>query len=135
MDAVEAAGGAHAQNDPRKPVALVLVGYVATVFLPTIGFLFGVVALSRPGRWAKRQGVLILVLALVLVTFGIALLPMLTDSYFAGKAKSELNQVSKETEQAERVSRARLRTELARIHKEEVVTEAEIRRFREQHGR
>ncbi len=135
MNAVEAPGGAHPHDDARKPITLVLVGYLATVLLPTIGFLFGLVALARPGRWAKRQGVVILVLALVLVTFGVALLPMVTDSYFAGKARSELNQVSREAELAEQESRVRLRTEEARIHKEEAVTEAEIRRFREQHQR
>lgn len=135
MNAAEAPGGAHAQDDARKPLALVLVGYLATVLLPTIGFLFGLVALSRPGRWAKRQGVMILVLALVLVTFGVALLPMITDSYFAGKAKSELNQVSRETELAEQESRVRLRTELARLDKEEAVTDARIRQLRAQRGR
>ena len=82
MDAVEAVSAADAPHEDRKPVALVLLGYAVTVMLPTIGILFAVVALTRPSEWAKRQGVLMVGLATLLIAFGVALVTMATESYF-----------------------------------------------------
>lgn len=135
MDAVEAASGAHAPEEAQKPVALVVTGYLVAVLMPFVGILFGLVAVSRPGRWAKRQGIGIIALSAVLITFGIALVPMLTDSYFAGKANSELRVVSQETQRAEQESNRLFQTEMARVHKEEAATEARIRQFRAHGGR
>src|SRR5271154_4870214 len=96
MAGVEAVPAADAPDEDRKPVALVLLGYGATVLMPTIGILFALAALTRPGRWAKKQGVLMIGLATLMLAFGVALVPMLTESYFAGKANSELRAVSQE---------------------------------------
>lgn len=134
MAAVEPASGAHAPEEAQKPVALVVTSYVAAVMVPFIGLLFALVVLSRPGRWARRQGVLIIVLCGLLVTFGVALLPMITDSYFAAKANHELRVVANETQRAEEESRRQFHAEMAKLHKEEAATDARIRQFREHGG-
>lgn len=135
MDAVEALPAADAPDEDRKPVALVLLGYGATVMLPTIGILFALLTLTRPGRWAKKQGVLMIGLATLMLALGVALVPMLTESYFAGKADSELQRVSQVTRHEEAESQRRFHTEMARLHKEEAATDARTRQLRKEGGR
>ncbi len=136
MNAAEPAAVAHAPEDGRKHVALVVAGYLSAVLLPLFGMLVGVlIAASPPSRWARKQGLAIIVLSGVLITFGIGLGPMLTDSYFAGKARSELNTVSKETESANEESNRQFKAQMTRIHREEAETEAKIRAFRAENAR
>ncbi len=135
MDAVDAPPAADAPDEDRKPVALVLLGYGATVMVPTIGILFALAALTRPGRWAKKQGVLMIGLATLMLAFGVALVPMLTESYFAGKANSELQRVSQVTRHEEAESQRRFHTEMAGLQKEEAATDARIRQLRKEGGR
>ena len=119
MDAVEPGAVAHAHEDGKRHVALVAVGYLSAVLLPLFGMLVGIlIAASPPSRWARKQGLAIIVLSGVLITFGIGLGPMLTDSYFAGKAQSELNTVSKETERADEESKREFQAQMARLHRE-----------------
>jgi len=135
MNAVEVAPAADAPDEGRKPVALVLVGYLTTILLPTIGILFALVALTRPGRWAKKQGLLMVGLATLLIAFGIALLPMLSDSYFAGKAQQDLRAVTRQAQREEEESNRKYRAQITRLHREEAVTEARIRQLRRHGGR
>jgi hypothetical protein len=135
MDAVEALPAADAPGEDRKPVALVLLGYGATVMIPTIGILFALATLTRPGRWAKKQGMLMIGLATLMLAFGVALVPMLTESYFAGQANSELQRASQVTRHEEAESQRRFHTEMSRLHKEEAATDARIRRLRKEGGR
>jgi hypothetical protein len=135
MDAVDAAAGAHATDDGKKPVALVLSGYLAAVLLPTIGILFALVAVSRPGRWAKKQGVLIIVLCTFLIAFGIALVPMLTDSYFAGKANSELRAVSRASEREDQEAERELQAQEKKVREEGAAIQAHIRQLKARGGR
>ncbi len=127
MDAVETAGATHGAEDGRKHVALVVAGYLSAVLLPLFGMLVGIlIVASPPSRWARKQGVAIIVLSGVLITFGIGLGPMLTDSYFAGKAKSELNAVSQETQRADEQSLRQMEAEQAKSRKEYAAIQAHI---------
>ena len=51
---------------------------------------------------------------------------MLTDSYFAGKAKSELNAVSQETQRADEQSLRQMEAEQAKSRKEYAAIQAHI---------
>ncbi len=96
-----------------------LLSYLAAVLLPFAGLLAGVLVATRPGSWAKRQGVLIVVLSAALATFGIGLAPMLGDSYYAGKERTELSTLAREQKRDEAESR--------RAEEELAATEARLR--------
>ncbi|HTY97297.1 MAG TPA: hypothetical protein VMB91_09680 [Solirubrobacteraceae bacterium] len=128
MDAVRAAPAPDAPDEDRRPVALVLLGYGATVMLPTIGILFALVAVTRPGRWAKNQGLLMVGLATLMIAFGVALLPMVTESYFAGQAATASS--AQVTPGEEQESKRRFRAEMSRVENEAAAIRERIRRSR-----
>jgi thiol:disulfide interchange protein len=116
------AGGA------RRPIALIAFGYVATVLAPLIGIFVGFFVLTRRGQWAKRQAMLIVVLAVVLAAFRFSLASMLADSYFAGKERQQLNAVAKETRTFEEEDKRQLAAELKKTREEGAAELARIRR-------
>ncbi|HME02714.1 MAG TPA: hypothetical protein VKG38_06735 [Solirubrobacteraceae bacterium] len=117
-------------QDGQRPVTLIVLGYLAAVLMPLVGLLVGLIAVSRPGSWTRKQGALIIALSTVLITLGIGLAPMLADSYFAGKAQRELNAVSQETRRADQESDRKLQAEDAKLHEEERATEVRIAQLR-----
>lgn len=61
-----------------RPKGLIVVGYVTAIFMPPIGFILGIVAVTRPNRWAAKHGVgvivtsiLVPVLLIIVVTAGV----------------------------------------------------------------
>jgi len=132
MDAVGSAPAIDAPGEDREPVALVLLGYWATVMLPTIGILFALVALTRPGEWARRQGILMIGLATLMIAFGVALGPMVTESYFAGRAGTADS--ARVTPREEEESRRRFDAEMSRVQREEAAVRQRLREFRARSG-
>lgn len=90
------------------------------------GLLAGLIVVTRPGRWARRQGILIIALSAALMSLGIGLAPMVADSHFAGKARSELNAVARETERGDAELRRQTQAEVVKSREELAATEARL---------
>jgi len=53
-------------TEADRPKGLIVVGYLTAVLMPPIGFILGIVAVTRPNRWAAKHGVGVIVTSIVI---------------------------------------------------------------------
>jgi len=102
--------GSGAEQRPGRPLLLVFVAYLFAVLLPSVGMLFGLVVLSRNGRWARIQGGLVIFVSGFVLAMGLSLGPALVESAFptpraqplSPQLESTFNRVQRETAAFER---------------------------------
>lgn len=99
-----------------RPKGLIIVGYLTAVFLPPIGFILGIVAVTRPNRWAAKHGVGVIVTSIVVPVLWVALIAAGVHSAVK-RTDQEINR-SFQTSQAtlrrqEQRSEARLRDQVS----------------------
>jgi large-conductance mechanosensitive channel len=80
--------GALAETD--RPKGLIVVGYVMAMFMPLVGFILGVVAITRPNRWAAKHGVGVVVTSIVAFVLWVLVIAAGVNSA-ARKADQEIN--------------------------------------------
>lgn len=78
-----------ARREPDRPKGLIVVGYVTAIFMPLIGFILGIVAVTRPNRWAAKHGVGVIVTSIVAFVLWVLVIVAGINSA-AGKADQEL---------------------------------------------
>jgi ABC-type dipeptide/oligopeptide/nickel transport system permease component len=99
-----------------RPRGLIVLGYLTAILMPPIGFILGIVAVTRPNRWAAKHGVGVIVASIVVPVLWVVLLAAGVHSAVK-KTDQELNR-SLQTSQAEfrrqeQHSEARLREQVS----------------------
>ncbi len=74
--------GANAGTDGRRPVGLVIAGYLLGLLLPFVGLLVGLVVISRAGRFARLHGMAIMGFSVLVLAVGAAAGPLLVEEGF-----------------------------------------------------
>ena len=112
-DRLKPGAGSMAADRPR---GLIIVGYLTAVLMPPIGFILGIVAVTRPNRWAAKHGVGVIVTSIVAPVLFVVLIAAGVHSAVK-KTDQEINR-SLQTSQAElrrqeQRSAARLREQVS----------------------
>jgi uncharacterized membrane protein YhaH (DUF805 family) len=63
-----------AAKDGGEMVGLIVVSYLLAVFMPLIGFILGIVVVTRPAKATSRHGAWIIVLSIVAFLVWVAIL-------------------------------------------------------------
>jgi uncharacterized protein YacL len=99
-----------------RPKGLIMVGYMTAVLMPPIGFILGIVAVTRPNRWAAKHGVGVIVTSIVVPVLWVVLIAAGVNSAVR-KTDQEINhsfQTSQEElRRQERRSEAKLKGQVS----------------------
>lgn len=55
----------YARHDRERGGALVVVGYILAIVIPIVGFILGIVTITRPERAQSKHGIWIVVLSVI----------------------------------------------------------------------
>ena len=119
------------EPDRDRPRALIIVGYVTAVFIPIVGFILGIVAVTRRNKWASKHGVWIIVVSVVFFAIGVAVITSSINSS-VNKARQEINTVEEKAtregkEAQEKAQQEQAATE-AKLKEEQANSEAKAKR-------
>ncbi len=119
------------ERDPDRPRALIIVGYVTAVFLPIVGFILGIVAVTRRNKWASKHGVWIIVVSVVFFAIGVAVITSSINSS-VNKARHEISTVEEKAAQESKEAQEKAQQEQsateAKLKEEQAATEAKAKR-------
>ena len=104
------------QMEAGRPKGLIVVGYLTAVLMPPIGFILGIVAVTRPNRWAAKHGVGVIVASIVVPVLWVVLIAAGVHSAVK-KTDQEINRSFRasqvELRRQEQRSEARLREQVS----------------------
>lgn len=99
-----------------RPKGLIMVGYMTAVLMPPIGFILGIVAVTRPNRWAAKHGVGVIVTSIVVPVLWVVLIAAGVNSAVR-KTDQEINhsfqRSQEELRRQERRSEAKLKGQVS----------------------